>query len=115
MEIVGIDRLAYELERLYTFVSSRHSGIGGHRRGAFVLWIAISVVFSALALWGAFHRCREQNVGPRRPSALRFAVGYSRRCGYFWGSLRFWPTASPRNSAKGKGAIVGEFVESEGW
>ena len=33
MEIIGIDRLAYEPDRLNTFVGSRHSGIGEHRFG----------------------------------------------------------------------------------
>lgn len=79
MEIVGVDRLAYESERL---IHSSFPGIPeleGIAAAALVLWIAIGGVFSALALWGGIHRRREQNVGPRRPSALRFAAGYSRR------------------------------------
>lgn len=56
MEIVGIDGLAYEPNRLNQFVDSRHSGIGGIALEALILLIAIGAVFFA------FHQRQKQIV-----------------------------------------------------
>ncbi len=89
MEIVGIDRLAYEPDRHNQFVSSRHSGIGEHCLGGarFVAcnWCRVFRLSSA----------PKANCRPRRPFVFRFAAGYSRCLRLFLASLRHWTSYLP--------------------
>ena len=106
MEIVGIDGLAYEPDRLNQFVGSRHFGIGCIALKVLILLIAIRSVFFA------FYRRQKQIVGrgglpffdlPRVIRAV--AVVFWHRCG-------FDLPAFPRKSAGCGCAIVGQSVEA---
>lgn len=107
MEIVGIDRPAYELERLYTFVSFRHSEIGGHRRGG-VGFVDCNWrrVFCPCVV-GRHSSAPGEKCRPAADFRSSVCRGVFAPLRLFLGSLRLWPSAFPRSSAKGKGAIVG--------